>query len=214
MGVEPEEEHIPGLNAKNTGGWGEVHFPGTVPMRNMPWNFQQPWQPKTTPIQTHRRKITSPNLRVLPQPLPMPNMSPPISKCNKPSCLTCPHLIVTPYVCSLRKGTAHILHATNPLTCMSKNIVYVITCTSMTSQSLKARFTQQRRDILKHIREKTTWGTTRLYRHFSKTGHGLEHLTVQTVEEVPEGGNTLRTRESHWIRALKTTEPHGLNTLG
>ncbi len=161
------------------------------------------------------------DLRVLPQPLPMPNMSPPISKCNKPSCLTCPHLIVTPYVRSLRKGTAHILHATNPLTCTSKNVVYVITCTKckvqyvgMTSQSLKARFTQHRRDILKHIREKTTWGTTRLYRHFSKTGHGLEHLTVQPVEEVPDGGNTLRARESHWIRALKTTEPHGLNILG
>ncbi len=39
----------------------------------------------------------------------------------------------------------------------------------------------------------------------------IYHLTVQPVENVPEGGITLKTRESHWMRALMTNEPHGLN---
>jgi hypothetical protein len=160
------------------------------------------------------------NLNVLRDPLPSPSDPPLVRECHKPECLTCPHLKTTPYVRSFRKGTAHNLKISNTLTCMSRNTIYVISCdkckvqyVGMSSQPLKARFAQHLREIRKHQEMGHNWGTTRLYRHFAKPGHQPHHLQVQPVEEIPEGGTTLKARESHWIRALKTTEPHGLNIL-
>ncbi len=68
-------------------------------------------------------------LNALRYPLPAPGDPILISKCNMPRCQTCPHFRTTPYVCSLRIGTAHNLHSCNTLTCTSKNTVYVIACT-------------------------------------------------------------------------------------
>ncbi len=123
-----------------------------------------------------------------------------------------------PHTFSAWKGTAHNLHSCSTLTCKSRNTVYVITCTKckvqyvgMSSQPLKARFTQHLRKIQKHRSWKTNWETSRLYRHFCKADHLPHHITVQQVEDVPEGGNTLKARESHWMTALMTIEPHGLN---
>lgn len=160
------------------------------------------------------------DLRTLQGPLPAPGNPTLIARCNKPNCQTCPHLVTTPYIRSLRKGTAHNLCTTSTLTCLSSNIIYVITCTKcgvqyvgMTTQSLKARFSQHLREIRKHQAAGSTWGSTRLYRHFTKAGHLPHHLKVQPVEKTTEGESNIRTRESHWIRALMTCEPHGLNIL-
>ena len=133
------------------------------------------------------------DLRILQNPLPSPNTAPLIAKCNKPRCQTCPCLVTTPYIHSLRKGTAHNLCSRNTLTCLSSNIIYVITCTKcgvqyvgMSSQPLKARFTQHLREIRKHQAATTTWGITRLYRHFGKAGHLPHHIKIQPVEQVEQ----------------------------
>ena len=158
------------------------------------------------------------NLRALQGYLPLPDSPSLIAKCNKPHCCTCPYLTTTPFIRSLRKGTAHTLYINSTLTCLSSHVIYVITCTKcgvqyvgMTTQSLKARFSQHLREIQKHQAAGTTWGITRLYRHFGKPGHLPHHITVQPVEKVHEGETSLRARESHWIKALMTSEPHGLN---
>ena len=168
----------------------------------------------------YRYHIIDRNLRALQGHFPLPNSPPLIAKCSKPNCCTCPYLITTPYIRSLRKGTAHNLCTNSTLTCLSSHIIYVITCTKcgvqyvgMTTQSLKARFSQHLREIQKHQTAGINWGTTRIYRHFGKPGHLPHHIKVQPVEKVFEGETSLGTRESHWIRALKTSEPHGLNIL-
>ncbi len=160
------------------------------------------------------------DLRILQNPLPALRSPPLITRCNKPKCRTCPHLVTTPYVRSLRKGTAHNLCTNNTLTCLSSHVIYVITCTKcglqyvgMTSQPLRARFAQHFREIEKHQAARSTWGTTRLYRHFGKAGHLPQHIKIQPVEKVDGNKATLNTRESHWIRALETTEPYGLNII-
>ncbi len=100
------------------------------------------------------------DLRTLQGSFPTSGNPPLISKCNHPSCLTCSHLITTPYVRSLRKGTAHNLCSKDTLNCSSSHIIYVVTCTKcgvqyvgMTTQTLKARFSQ-------HLREQTGSSTS------------------------------------------------------
>ncbi len=98
----------------------------------------------------------------------------------------------------------------------AQHIIFALTAPSLvcpTTQSPIARFPQHQREIERHQAARTTWGSTRLYRHFCKAGHLPHHLKVESVEEIHEGMARLKTRESHWTKALMTNEPHGLNRL-
>ena len=87
--------------------------------------------------------------------LPTPGSSPLVAKCNHPSCFTCPYLITTPYIHSLRKGTTQNL-GTKYSELLVSHIIYLVTCTKcgvqyvgMTTLSLRARFSQHIRDLQK-----------------------------------------------------------------
>ena len=109
-----------------------------------------------------------------------------------------------------------INHTSNPLTCSSKNIIYLITCSRCgiqyvgeTSQKLNLRMNNHRTAIRK---EKNTL----IVEHFMDNGGcDISHLIVQPIEQISctsTDAKSLRlARETFWIKELRTLTPYGLN---
>ena len=155
-------------------------------------------------------------LNLLCEPLPAPNAPPLIKKCNN-NCLTCKALDTKPYIRSTSKSTYHNLKIKNSISCKSRNVLYVITCTrckvqyvGMTTQPLHNRFSTHMREMFS--KRPPNWVQTRLYRHFQQKYHNPSDVRVQPVEYVEDRRN-LKKRESAWIKALRTIEPRGLNII-
>jgi len=73
-----------------------------------------------------------------------------------------------------------------------------------TSKTLKNRFRHHRAAA----KEKRNWP---IYRHFASGGHDFNSdAWILPLEHCPQ--QRLLTREIHWIKALNTTLPHGLNS--
>src|SRR5262249_55408736 len=98
--------------------------------------------------------------------------------------------------------------------CLSKNVIYVITCKKCrvqyvgeTSMTLRDRMRCHKKFILgqKHH--------TYVVRHFNSAGHSINDLQIQIIETLAAGCNKrdLENREDFWIRVLNTAYPFGLN---
>ena len=156
------------------------------------------------------------DLNLLCEPLPAPNAPPLIKTCNN-NCLTCKALDTKPYIRSTSKSTYHNLKIKNTISCKSRNVLYVITCTrckvqyvGMTTQPLHNRFSTHMREMFS--KRPPNWVQTHLYRHFQQKYHNPSDVLVQPVEYVEDRRN-LKKRESAWIKALRTIEPCGLNII-
>ena len=126
------------------------------------------------------------DLNLLCEPLPALNAPPLIKKCNN-NCLTCKALDTKPYIRSTSKSTYHNLKIKNTISCKTRNVIYVITCTrcktqytGMTTQPLHNRFSTHMREMFS--KRPPNWVQTRLYRHFQKKHHLPSDVRVQPVE--------------------------------
>lgn len=95
-------------------------------------------------------------------------------------------------------------------TCNSRNLLYVIQCTTCDKQYLGKTSTTLRNRMLHHQNKFSshTSNGPYLYRHFDK--HGWTALRVTPVKYVPP--TRLLTEETRLIYKLNTTIPHSLNT--
>ena len=103
------------------------------------------------------------------------------------TCLTCRSLDTKPYIKSTSKGTYHNLKITNTISCKTRNVIYVITCTrckvqyaGMTTQPLHNRFSNHLREMF--TKRPANWVQTRLYRHVQQNHHIPSDVQVQPVE--------------------------------
>ena len=105
----------------------------------------------------------------------------------------------------------HNLNFSQPASCTSKNIIYLISCkkckiqyVGLTSQALRARLNAHRSAInLKKLK-------TPLVTHFSLPEHNFSDLKIQILE-VLDSPELLHERELFWIKKLQTIFPFGLN---
>ena len=149
----------------------------------------------------------------------LPNLHskrPTISPCHHPRCATCRfHLICNPSFKSTHPRNRTIHRIRHSLTCTSKNIIYLITCTKCrkqyigcTTQQLNVRINHHRTNILnrRHVH---------IAQHFNRPDHYLnQHLKVQPIDSPNKAENTtqeLYHLEHYWIKTLHTLIPHGLN---
>ena len=95
---------------------------------------------------------------------------------------------------------------TNTISCKTRNVIYVITCTrckvqyaGMTTQPLHNRFSNHLREMF--TKRPANWVQTRLYRHVQQNHHIPSDVQVQPVE-CTEDRRSLKKRESAWIKAL------------
>ena len=134
-----------------------------------------------------------------------------VKPCNHLLCLTCPKLLSYNVIHS--SITHQPFYLTDTFTCKSTSLIYCIICSKcskmyvgQTSISLLNRFSHNRSAAKE--KRKSTWP---IYRHFSSRGHSFEtHARILPLEHCPP--NQLLSREIHWIRALNTVLPFGLNS--
>ena len=143
-----------------------------------------------------------------------------IKTCGKARCKTCKNNTYTPTFLSTITNVKYQIrnHFPEPLTCFSQNLIYLITCqrcniqyVGETARPLNLRMNNHRSDIKKHKFSLVT-------EHFKGNGKcNLTHFKVQPIEKIPETKDPKKTkilrlsRESFWIKELRTLTPYGLN---
>ena len=137
------------------------------------------------------------DLNLLCEPLPAPDAPPLIQKCND-NCLTCKALDTKLYIKSTSINTYHNLKIKSTISCKTRNVIYVITCTrckaqytGMTTQPLYNRFSTHMREMFS--KRPPNWIQTCLYRHFQKKHHVPSDARVQPVEWIED--RSLKKRE-------------------
>ena len=111
--------------------------------------------------------------------------------------------------------TGESFHIRHHMTCMSKNIIYILFCdkcnhtqyVGQTQQTLKLRFNQH----FSNIRKNTG---TLVTHHFNKQHHSLFNLKCMPIEQVhTDNTDTRLNRERFWITKLRTLSPRGMNMI-
>ena len=132
-----------------------------------------------------------------------------VKKCGNPRCTTCQHLqCQTAFTSTKTKTTYPIRHY---LSCKSKNVIYLLTCTKCRKQyvgmTLNVRMNHHRTSIFNKQ-------NTYLHKHFNLPDHSIQNLTVQAIDQIESDAdsyNSLQKLEKYWIKTLKTFQPIGLN---
>lgn len=108
-------------------------------------------------------------------------------------------------------NTSFLTNRPGGVTCGSRNVVYVITCAlcglqyvGETTQKIKSRISQHRYSISSNKL------STFLVTHFSQPDHTRESFYIDIVDYADSKAALLE-RELHWIKALNTAYPLGLN---
>jgi len=110
-----------------------------------------------------------------------------------------------------------INHSPKPLTCISDEVIYLITCARCKVQYVgetSRELSQRNNNHRSTFRNKYH---TLLAEHFSGEGAcNIEHCLIQPIEKIiSEGNRDIRKlrleREAFWIKELRTLTPYGLN---
>ena len=150
-----------------------------------------------------------------------------LSKCTRPSCVTCSSYKPTDYFCST---STHRMYKVNNkewpsvVDCNTSNFIYLITCNCCgiqyvgeTGQNMKDRFQKHRTDIKKGKKR------THLVQHFNKGRCKNATYTIHIIENIEGTGQfadgkvnpdfipARRSRETEWMLAMRTIFPYGLN---
>lgn len=139
-----------------------------------------------------------------------PNITPThkVGPCNSGRCGTCPHFPPAGSFQSTKTNKTFLIKQN--LSCDSKNVVYLITCSrcdiqyvGQTSLSLRDRFTRHRFDINHKLLKPVA-------NHFNSPHHSIQDCTIIPIEQISDPSDLLH-REQFWIKTLKTISPEGLN---
>ncbi len=144
-----------------------------------------------------------------------------IVKCGHRRCLTCPVFSCDSNFKSSVTGKKYKAFNPNillPLSCKSKNIIYLITCRQCSYQYV-GQTTQEFSKRLCGHRASISLGSRFIGQHFSSDGHSHKDMKVNIIEKIiPIQGEKnsqftkrLLEREDFWIRELCTVWPYGLN---
>lgn len=134
-------------------------------------------------------------------------------RCNHPRCITCRHLNCSRYFTSSRTGITYTIR--HNFSCVSSNIIYLISCTKckkqyvgLTTKQLNVRINHHRTNILNRKQIYVS-------KHFNFPDHNINNLSVQAIDKVPDQCSQplqeLLRLEKYWIDTLKTWQPLGLN---
>ena len=142
----------------------------------------------------------------------------PLLPCPRKTCKICTNLKKTmSFRSSITKRTYKKYSLCFRGNCMTRNVIYLITCTKCTSQyvgetkrSLLERIKEHQADI-RHNRDSP------VARHFNSEEHSLDNFSYEILEigtRDPDSEDTTthrREREMYWIHQLRTLFPRGMN---
>ncbi len=144
-----------------------------------------------------------------------PNRAP--NKCNKRNCTYCP--LIKHHGRVISHITGRTYHAPMGATCMSNNLVYLITCTKCLAQYVGETQRPLHKRIYEHLYSIRTKKDTPVAAHFNRPGHDTSNIQFEVASFVysyapptsDEGIKIRRTVEKLWIHRMKTNRPPGLN---
>ena len=139
--------------------------------------------------------------------------------CTNPRCRYCPLMIHSGTITSPATGITYKCCAN--FCCNSTNVIYGLKCTQcnkiyvgQTKRPFKKRLMEHFSDINKKDPTKP------LGSHFSRPHHGstdvLEIYVLKFIKSAPDSQSGQKERDCHetqWIHRLKTSLPHGLNSM-
>ena len=171
----------------------------------------------SSPPQSDPRPVVTANVvNLFPSAMPM-------RKCGQRNCSVCQRLLLTHSI-HVRHLKYNVLipHQQPPMTCTTKNVVYVVKCkvhhkiyVGQTTQMVRVR-------INKHIATVKSFkrGLRRnIGHHFNDETCSLNNLVwtpVQVIDNsIPkrEAEEKLKVAETHWIRKLCSLQPWGMNYI-
>ena len=136
------------------------------------------------------------------------------TKCGHKKCTCCLYLEQTSYI-----GDQEI-PINGLMDCNSKNVVYVIECQKCNVKYVGETRNALKTRLLRHISDIRLEKDTAVARHFNSecaSAYYEADLKIYPIEFVQDQGSPhkndakLLKRESHWIEALNTLDPYGLN---
>ena len=98
--------------------------------------------------------------------------------------------------------------------CTTKNVVYMLTCTSCRQQYVGQTKRELEIRIGEHLYKIKKHHDTRVSLHFNRPNHSVENVRCEILEALksdPEILTNRLTRETHWIHQLQTLHPNGMN---
>ncbi len=134
-----------------------------------------------------------------------------ISRCNNRLCKCCESFLETPCISNIDGSV--VISIDEPLSCISKNVIYVIQCmkcrkqyVGQTRRMLKERLNNHRSDIF--LRKPTAVGI-----HFNLLDHRFSDLRIiPVVSLLTDNVDLNRSIECQWMTTLGTFYPFGLNS--
>ena len=128
--------------------------------------------------------------------------------CNNPRCSTCQHFNPENYFRSTSTGRTYPIR--RPFSCVSRNIIYLITCTKCKKQYVGYTTTQLNQRMCRHRSNINNNRTIYICVHFNFPDHNIRNLSVQAIDTDPNT-TELKRLERFWIHTLQTYIPKGLN---
>ena len=112
-------------------------------------------------------------------------------------------------------NTNFLLYHRDHFTCKSKNVIYLITCSTCTIQYVGLTQQHLHERINGHRASVKAGKNLYIYQHFNQEGHSFEDATIQIIDCVSSSSNNLKhdlhELEIFWISTLCTAYPLGLN---
>ncbi|KAE8629241.1 hypothetical protein XENTR_v10000403 [Xenopus tropicalis] len=138
----------------------------------------------------------------------IPNSRPECTFCGEISCSICLYMETTSTFTSTKTGKVY--NISERLSCTTRNVIYLITCKRCRKQYVGQTSNSIRRRFVDHLSTINCKKALSLPEHFHLPGHSTQDIALTVIERVRSDQNLLE-REIHWMEALGTLTPHGLN---
>ncbi|XP_075050806.1 uncharacterized protein LOC142136838 [Mixophyes fleayi] len=138
------------------------------------------------------------------------NSQPSCTFCGDIRCSVCNYIESTTTFTSSRKKTE--FKFTQTLSCISKNVIYLITCKKCKQQYVGQTSNSVRRRFIDHLSTINRKKDLTLPKHFNLPNHSIHDVALVVIEQVTNVTELLK-RERYWIRELDTLTPNGLNEI-
>jgi hypothetical protein len=142
----------------------------------------------------------------------------PIPPCHFSNCKICDNLPPQRWFRSTHTGIKYPIKI--KATCVTRNVIYLITCNKCNKQYVGETKRTFRTRIHEHFRDITRSRDSPVARHFHLLGHSTENVTFAIIEVRPndpddeKSTTSRRTKEHYWIHQLRTMAPVGINQFG
>lgn len=112
-------------------------------------------------------------------------------------------------------NTSFLFHHKESFSCKSKNIIYLITCSTCSVQYVGLTQQHLHERVNGHRASVKSGKNLYIYQHFNQEGHSFDDATIQIIDYVGASSNNIKLdlheREKYWIDTLCTAHPLGLN---